>query len=380
MNQNRVIVTGGSGFIGSHLTLDLLERSNDEVVLFDRDPDLRRIREHWKFKQNKDQWNTRLTFVHGDLTKAEQVYALFDKHEPRTVYHLGALLSAGAETNPTMGYDVDLLGSRHVLEAARLVRESSSHGQPCPPIKVIFPSTIASFGDYVQNHDNVPNESTQMPTTIYGVAKVSVERLGEYYYRQRRNTLDGSPWVDFRALRFPSVVGPTRGPGGTTAYSTLMCDLPIRGYNYEAYVSEETRIGIVYVKDAVKALRMLENAALDAADPIRRVFNIRGIVGDDNMPPTAGQIATAVRQAWKKAADSAAPAAKEFFKRGLGTITFARDDKLEATVRSFGILDESVTQKALGYSGEFTRLEAAVQDFIDEAWKSPGSFKRIELY
>jgi len=42
-------------------------------------------------------------FVHGDLTKAEQVYALFDNHEPRTVYRLGALLSAGAETNPTMG-------------------------------------------------------------------------------------------------------------------------------------------------------------------------------------------------------------------------------------------------------------------------------------
>ena len=38
MNHNRVIVTGGSGFIGSHLTLDLLDTSTDEVVLFDRDP------------------------------------------------------------------------------------------------------------------------------------------------------------------------------------------------------------------------------------------------------------------------------------------------------------------------------------------------------
>ena len=98
------------------------------------------------------------------------------------------------------------------------------------------------------------------------------------------------------------------------------------------------------------------------------------------MPPTAGQIAAVVRELWNKAAGSADSEAKDFFKRGLGTITFARDDKLQTTVQSFGILDESVTRKELGYNGDFTRLDVPVRDFIEEAWKSPGRFKRIELY
>jgi threonine 3-dehydrogenase len=56
---------------------------------------------------------------------------------------------------------------------------------PKPPVRVLFPSTIASFGQFIKGGDLVPNEAVQMPTTMYGVAKVSVERLGEYYVAKR---------------------------------------------------------------------------------------------------------------------------------------------------------------------------------------------------
>jgi threonine 3-dehydrogenase len=62
----------------------------------------------------------RITFVQSDLTLLPHVLALFDTHEPDSVFHLGALLSTGAESNPTMGFQVDLLGTWHVLKAARL--------------------------------------------------------------------------------------------------------------------------------------------------------------------------------------------------------------------------------------------------------------------
>src|SRR5438552_3592840 len=135
--QRTILITGGTGFIGSNLAMRLLEANNDtRVVLFDRDPDIRRLT---GFKSNvvgvKDRYTPvkdRITFVQGDLTLLPHVLALFDIHEPESVFHLGALLSAGAESNPTMGFQVDLLGTWHVLEAARLYCQHA----PRPPIRV----------------------------------------------------------------------------------------------------------------------------------------------------------------------------------------------------------------------------------------------------
>ena len=79
-----------------------------------------------------------------------------------------------------------------------------------------------------------------MPTTMYGTSKVASERLGEYYSAKARQ------WVDFRAVRFPSVLGAARGPGGTTVYSTLMMQEPFQGKAYEAYVPADTPLPKAY--------------------------------------------------------------------------------------------------------------------------------------
>ncbi|MGH8613670.1 MAG: NAD-dependent epimerase/dehydratase family protein, partial [Gammaproteobacteria bacterium] len=206
---NKILITGGTGFIASYLVMKLLEDDpTTEVVLFDRDPDMRRLT---GFKQRYDAVKERITFVQGDLSLLPHVLAVFDVNEPAAVYHLGALLSAGAESNPTQGFQVDTIGTWNVLEAARLY-----YHRHCDklqnPIKVVFPSTIASFGSFIAAGLKVENEDIQMPTTMYGLSKVTSERLGEYYNRKK--------WVDFRAVRFPSVIGAARGPGGTTVYST----------------------------------------------------------------------------------------------------------------------------------------------------------------
>jgi nucleoside-diphosphate-sugar epimerase len=111
--QRTVLITGGTGFIGSYLAMRLLnDDPNVNVVLFDRNPDTTRLT---GFKSSvagvEDRYTPvkdRITFVQGDLTLFPHVLALFDNHNPDTVFHLGALLSAGAEGNPTMGLQVDL--------------------------------------------------------------------------------------------------------------------------------------------------------------------------------------------------------------------------------------------------------------------------------
>jgi threonine 3-dehydrogenase len=331
----------------------LLEQDQQvRVVLFDRNPDTSRLT---GFKSAvsgvKDRYTPvkgRITFVQGDLTLFPHVLALFDNHKPDSVFHLGALLSAGADANPTMGFQVDLQGSWHVLEAARIYCQ---HGA-APPIRVLFPSTIASFGDFITPGQLVPNEAVQMPTTMYGVAKVSVERLGEYYNRKG--------WVDFRAVRFPSVIGASRGPGGTTVYSTLIVQQPAMGQSYEAYVGADTPLDIIYVADAVDALVRLHDAKSTSLTK-RRVYNIAGI-RRNGKPPTAGDIAAAVKSVISNAA-----------------ITF-KSTPLETTVRSFGVLDDSAAEADWGWPRRPNDLATAVKLFIDDVRHYPDRIKSLELF
>ena len=346
-----ILITGGSGFIASYLAMKLLE-AGEEVVLFDRDPDLRRLT---GYNERYAKFKNKITFVQGDLSILGHVLALFGKHEPKSVFHLGALLSAGAEGNPTMGFEVDLVGSKNVFDAARIFCQQNN----APPVRVLFPSTIASFGRFIEGGKSVPNEAVQMPTTMYGVAKVATERLGEYY--------TGKGWIDFRAVRFPSVIGASRGPGGTTVYSTLIIQTPLLGMPYEAYVPDDIRLDIIYIRDAVDALLGLHSATPSSlvdqktATP-RRVYNISGI-RIDGQAPKASDIAAAVKKA-----------------RPNAVITYKPNPILTATVKTFGILDDTEARNTWTWKGAQFDLEKTIADFDSEVTTYPDRIKAIELY
>jgi len=350
-NTRPILITGGTGFIGSYLAMRLLERNDQEqVLLFDCNPDMRRLT---GFNERYSKVKSRISFVQGDLGSLELVLALFE-HKPKSVFHLGALLSAGADANPTQGFQVDTLGTRHVLEAARIYCQR----QNMDPVKVIFPSTIASFGSFITAGQMVKNEDIQMPTTMYGVSKVSSERLGEYYQRKE--------WVDFRAVRFPSVIGAARGPGGTTVYSTLMVQQPALNKPYEAYVAKDTRLDILYVEDAVSALIQLHDAPKERLK--RRVYNIAGIRGVDKQAPQAGDIEAEVLEEAKR---EKKPDAK---------ISYKVNKQLSDTVRGFGVLEDTAARGDWGWNGESFGLQNAVKAFFGDVKNYPDRIKAIELY
>ena len=351
-NSGPILITGGTGFIGSYLAMRLLEKKGNEreqVLLFDCNPDMRRLT---GFKERYNDVKSRISFVQGDLGSLDLVLALFE-HKPKSVFHLGALLSAGADANPTQGFQVDTLGTRHVLEAARIYRQR----QNTDPVKVVFPSTIASFGSFIGAGQKVKNEDIQMPTTMYGVSKVSSERLGEYYQRKG--------WVDFRAVRFPSVVGAARGPGGTTVYSTLMIQQPAQNKPYEAYVAKDTRLDVLYVEDAVSALIQLHDAPGERLK--RRVYNIAGI-RIDGQAPQASDIETA---ALEEAARQNKLDAK---------ITYKVNQQLSDTVRGFGVLDDTAAREDWQWTGESFGLEKTMKAFFGDVNNYPDRIKAIELY
>ena len=306
----KVLITGGTGFIGSHLAR-FLHQKGEKVILFDIEANLSLI------EDIKDKVNV----VRGDLACLSDVLSAAKNHNAELIYHTGALLSARAERYPVAAFRANLVGTFNVLEAARLFEVGM----------VMFASSIATFGEGVSNL--VPNEAPQRPMTMYGVTKVASERLGEYYYKRFE--------VDFRALRLPSVVGPGRGLGGASAYSTLMIEKPARGESYRVYVSQDSKMPILYIKDALRAFMGLQEA--DETKLRRRVYNIGGI------SPTAGEIAKSVR----------------IYVENSG-LKFSPDKTMQEIVDGWPeALDETRAREEWGWTVRYN-LDDMVKDFIRE--------------
>jgi threonine 3-dehydrogenase len=248
-----VLITGGTGFIGSYLANALRDAGNN-VTLLDIVPRMELLSNAADFE-----------IIRGDIANFSHVLDAAKGKD--VIYHTGALLSASAEERPLTAYHTNLGGTFHILEAARLFDINA----------VVFTSTVATFGSGLETVDD---ETLQRPTTMYGVCKVASERLGEYYHRKFG--------VNFRGVRFPSIIGAGRGPGGASAYTTLMVEYPAGGKPYDVYVKETTRMPILYIHDAVQALLQLYDAKEE--DLKRRVYNIGGL------SPSAGEIAALVRK------------------------------------------------------------------------------------
>src|SRR5512139_709983 len=152
-----ILVTGALGQIGSELVPALRDRYGSERVVAS---DLRII----PARSAADG-----PFEHLDCTQSHQIVDVIRRHDVGIIYHLAALLSATAEERPHTAWSVNMGGLYNLLEAARQYR-----------CQVFFPSSIGAFGPSTPRH-HTPQVTTQRPTTMYGVTKVSGELLCDYY-------------------------------------------------------------------------------------------------------------------------------------------------------------------------------------------------------
>lgn len=238
-----ILVTGAAGQIGSELILALRNRHGAERVVAS---DIRMPAAPGALAEG--------TFEHVDCTKPDQIQEVVRRHDVDTIYHLAAMLSAVAEDKPQAAWELNMGGLYHVLEIARQYR-----------CALFFPSSIGAFGPTTPR-DATPQDTVQRPTTMYGVTKVAGELIADYYASRFG--------VDVRGLRLPGLISHAAPPGGgTTDYAVEIFYQAVRYRHYTCFLRPDTRLDMMYMPDAVRAMLLLM-----AADPSRlahrNAFNI----------------------------------------------------------------------------------------------------------
>jgi len=227
--MKNILVNGATGQIGIELVETLRKKYGQENVL---------AVGHQRMPSQD--FLSSGPYVQFDTRNYSEFESAVEKHKIDTIYHLASLLSATAEKNPELAWDVNMNGLRNALELAR--KNSCA---------LFFPSSIGAFGPTTPK-EKTPQVTIQRPTTIYGITKLTGELLCDYYHNQFG--------VDTRGLRFPGLISYKTPPGGgTTDYAVDIFYGALKNGEYTCFLKENTRLDMMYMPDAIEAaIRIME--------------------------------------------------------------------------------------------------------------------------
>lgn len=312
-----VLITGGTGFIGASLTRLLLSRQASDVTVFDINPSTQRL----------DDIASQVNIRQGDLGNFSQVLNAVRRSQPKVIYHLGGMLSVPSERDPQGAFQANAMGTYHVLEAARILNVP----------QVIFSSSIGTYG-YGISDDSMNDLTLQRPVLFYGACKVFGEHMG-LFYRRRYN-------IDFRCVRYPSIVGPGVRTPGALQFVSEMIESSARGNPYCIRLRPDTRVPLLSIQDAARAAVEL---ALADADSIQMVnYLVAGVC------PTIQELADVISDRIPTA-----------------NITFDVNEKLQHQVdQAVHPIDDQFARKEWNWKPQDT-TESMVTDILNELQQHP---------
>ena len=219
-----ILVTGGAGFIGSHLVRHLLAKGEQVTALDNLSTGLaENLPPEAKLVE--------MDILDEDLPKVVATGA-FD-----AIVHLAAQTMVDTSIkNPLLDTRENLLGTVQVLEAARAANVK----------RVIFASTAAVYGDVKEDALPVREAQATLPLSFYGLSKLSVEKYLEMY-----ENLYGMEYV---VLRFANVYGERQGDGGEGGVISIFAKAVAEGRDITIYGDGEQTRDFVYAGDIAEGI------------------------------------------------------------------------------------------------------------------------------
>jgi UDP-glucose 4-epimerase len=226
------LVTGGAGFIGSHL-VDALVARGDEILVLD---DLSTGKE----ANLTGALTAGAALERADITDGQAMTGLLESFGPEAVFHLAAQIDV-RKSMADPGFDVRLnvLGTVNVLEAAARAGVQ----------RLVFTSTGgAIYGEGAARTDELPFAETARcePFSIYGQSKLAAEGYVELYRRTRG--LSGT------VVRLGNVYGPRQDPATEAGVVAIFCDLARDGGRPTVFGDGKQTRDYIHVADVVSAL------------------------------------------------------------------------------------------------------------------------------
>jgi UDP-glucose 4-epimerase len=242
----RVLVTGGAGFIGSHICEHFLERGWTVEIVDDLSTGKR---------ENLPSGPTLHVLDVRSVEAARVVRDGFD-----VLVHLAGQIDVRKSVaDPVFDAGVNVMGTLNLIEALR----SSPHGKKC---RFVFSSTGgALYGDFVTppNKETIPKD----PESPYAVAKLAAEYYLAYYGRVHG--------LDAVALRFGNVYGPRQDPHGEAGVVAIFCGRMLDGRPLTIFGDGRQTRDYVYVRDVAAATFAAASKALPPIERLdSRAFNI----------------------------------------------------------------------------------------------------------
>lgn len=229
----RYFITGGTGFIGAHVTRQLAAAGH-EITIYDLAPDPFMLDDLLSPAER-----AAVQVVAGDITDLAAMLRAMRQAPPQRVIHLAALLTAKSNENPRLSLNVNCMGTLNIFEAA-LDRGVE---------RVVWGSSVGVFGLASKRAPGaVDNEAPHTPTDLYGACKSLNERFSKHYRR--------AFGLDCVGLRYAGVYGYgkartlTRGTGAS--FMTELIDNPAAGLPGTVPAGDAI-LDFVHIDDAARA-------------------------------------------------------------------------------------------------------------------------------
>lgn len=251
----RVLVTGGAGFIGSHI-VDLLIAEGHEVIVVDN-----------LSTGNKEFVNNRATFYVANIC-SPQLEGIFSKEKPEYVIHQAAQVDvAKSIQDPVFDAQTNILGTIRLLECCRKFNVR----------KIVYASSSAAYGE--TDDRSIKENSMTEPISYYGISKHTPERYIQLYSQFYK--------LPFTILRYANVYGPRQTPKGEGGVVAIFLQKALAGEQLMIYGNGEQTRDFVYVKDVAAANLLalgkgdneIINIGLNQKTSINQLFGVISSLG-----------------------------------------------------------------------------------------------------
>jgi nucleoside-diphosphate-sugar epimerase len=318
LEKKKVIITGGAGLLGSAVTHQLVEEGTYLPVVMGRSDNPKRILDIMD----------EVIYEQGDVSDLATLERVIETHRPHKIYHFATVLGDACEKDVKLATKVNVDGFVDMME---LVRKYEVN-------QVLFSSSMTTFAESLESK-TIHDRCLQRPGSYYGVTKLFQEGTGRFFKKKYG--------VDFRAIRYPAIIGPGSRAGGFVSYTSDIINYALKGEPYTVQFESNMCLPLLHTKDAARAIIDLGNA------PIESIKEVCYLINGVRSPPEAGELAKMVQ---KKI-----PSAKT---------SFETNQEWQSVLEASALLiDDKYAKNEWGWKPTFDTYEKIIDDFIEASKK-----------